>query len=79
MSINTVGRKVKEHCSRCGILKTEENTYKRTSGYLFHVCKECSSIISKENRLRRMSPEDKDKLLAKYNALAAIIKTQKSS
>lgn len=78
MALETVGRKIKEHCSRCGIFKTEENTYKRSSGYLFHVCKTCCSIISKENRLRHMSQEDKDKLLLKYNTLAGMIKNQKS-
>jgi len=69
MSKISRGRKLNKFCSRCGIEKTDENTYKRKNGYMLHVCKACSSEISRENRMKRMSEEDRNKLKARYKIL----------
>ncbi len=74
MAKESRGRKLKEHCSRCGIKKTSENTYTRKNGYLLNVCKACNSKISKEKRFLRMPKDKQDKILKKYKEYADILK-----
>lgn len=62
-------RQYNPECSMCGVIKTEENTYKRGARGLQHICKECSSKVAKRRYLKNLPEEQKQKLLDRAEML----------
>jgi len=67
-----MARPKNEHCNKCGILKTEENTYyrDRTKRYFQDKCKICGSAVSAARYYNSLSAEEKEMKKEKYIRLS---------
>ena len=53
-------------CPRCGRTLPIENFYKRSDGYVYAYCKECSKMYNKERSMRITPPPDSENPLSAY-------------
>jgi len=65
-----MGRKRREECALCGVMKTPENTYQKAGGkYYQNICKKCNAAKCAEYYVKNLTPEQKAKVKARYERL----------
>jgi len=65
-------------CTRCGLLRTKDNTYTRKDGTLLNICKRCSTDDVYERLLKRDSTEKLKEKLRQLERQRAFIEKELS-